>query len=216
MIKSSRQQMRQAVYAAMRRSILLNELKPGEVLTELGLADLHGCSQGTVREALLRLEADGLVTRSGHRGTHVTELDPEAADELVALRRRIEARGAQRAAARIGAADLADLARRQALMDEAAAGNDAYALLEQDIDFHLALFRLAGLPALEPILLRCMLHTHRQNVWAPRHQRPLAQTASRHRPIFVAAKQHDGAALARALEHHIDTIVAVTPAAQAS
>lgn len=213
---ATRQQLREAVYTTIRRSILTNELKPGAALTELGLARAHGCSQGTVREVLLRLEADGLVVRSGHRGTQVTELDPEAADELLFLRRRIEARGAHRVVKRVREHDLADLAHRQLLMDEAAAAGDAYTLLERDIDFHLALFRIAGLPALEQILLRCMLHTHRQNVWAPRHQRPLAQTATRHRPIIAAAQSRDGAGLARALEHHVDTIVDLAPTARAS
>lgn len=213
---ATRQQLREAVYTTLRRDILTNQLKPGAALTELGLAHAHGCSQGTVREVLLRLEADGLVVRSGHRGTQVTELDPEAADELLFLRRRIEARGAHRAVKRLRDQDLSELAHRQLLMDEAAAAGDAYALLERDIEFHLALFRLAGLPALEQILVRCMLHTHRQNVWAPRHQRPLAQTATRHRPIIAAAQARDGAGLARALEHHIDTIVDVAPTARAS
>ena len=44
---------------------MLNELKPGAVLTELGLAHEIGCSQGTVREALLRLQEDGLVVAHG-------------------------------------------------------------------------------------------------------------------------------------------------------
>lgn len=57
------------------------------------------CSQGTVREALLRLQEDGLVIRAGRRGTTVTPLDADAASEMLALRRRIETRGAARAAA---------------------------------------------------------------------------------------------------------------------
>jgi len=89
---------RDAAYATLKRRIMLNELKPCDRITELALAQDLGCSQGAVREALLRLQEDGLVIRAGHRGTTVTPLDPEEADEIIALRRRLEMRGALRAA----------------------------------------------------------------------------------------------------------------------
>ena len=85
------------VYGIVKRRIILNELTPETVLTELGLAHEIGCSQGPIREALLRLQEDGLVVRSGRR-TIVTRLTEEEADEMLALRRRIETRGALKAA----------------------------------------------------------------------------------------------------------------------
>jgi DNA-binding GntR family transcriptional regulator len=201
---------REATYASLKRRILLNELKPETVLTELGVAQELRCSQGTVREALLRLQEDGLVLRSGRRGTTVTPLDPEEAAEVLALRRRLEARGALRAAAAAGPQDLARLEGLVGAMAAAAEAGDDYALIELDTAFHLGIFQLAGLRALEQILLRCILHSHRQKLWEPRHRRPLARTASRHEPI-LAALQDSGEALAQALTHHIDTIVEIEP-----
>ena len=72
------------VYGIVKRRIILNELTPETVLTELGLAHEIGCSQGPIREALLRLQEDGLVVRSGRR-TIVTRLTAEEADEMLAL-----------------------------------------------------------------------------------------------------------------------------------
>jgi DNA-binding GntR family transcriptional regulator len=201
---------RDLVYDSLKQRILLNALAPETALTELGLAQEMGASQGTVREALLRLQEDGLVTRSGHRGTTVTPLDAEAAIEMLALRRQIEQRGALRAAARIDAAGLGALTELQRRMDGAAAAGEAYRLIELDVAFHMTIFRAAGLGALEPILNRCMLHTHRHKLWAPRHNRPLAETAARHRPILTALKQ-GGEALAASLGQHIDTIVDLAP-----
>ncbi len=150
------------VLATLRRRIMLNDLAPGSVLTELGLATDLACSQAAIREALLRLEGEGLVRRAGHQGTMVTDLDADAAMEILDLRRR---------------------------------------------DFHLALVRISGLHALEPILLRCIQHTGRFKLWAPWHQRPLMQTAMRHQPILAALRGDDTAALGRALGEHLDTIV---------
>lgn len=211
-----RERARDAVYQWLKRRIVLNELRPGDALTELGLAAEAGCSQGTIREVLLRLQEDGLVIREGHRGTAVTALDPEEAAELLALRRRIEMRGAERAAARVTPEQLADMRERYAAMVASAKRGDEYELLILDMGFHLALFRIAGLHALDQVLVRCMLHTHRSRLWAPAHRRPLSRTASRHKPLLDHLEARDGRALARALGEHIDTIVDVAPQALVS
>lgn len=186
---------------------MMNDLRPGSVLTELGLATELACSQAAVREALLRLEGEGLVRRAGHQGTMVTDLDGDAAMEMLDLRRRIETRAARRVTRRVTGGALDTLARLQERMFAAADAADPWALIEHDRDFHLALFRIGGLHALEPILLRCIQHTHRFRLWAPWHQRPLRQTAARHQPILTALRQGDAGTLARELGQHLDTIV---------
>lgn len=200
---------RDAIYATVKRRIVLNELRPGVVLTELGLAAELGCSQGPVREALMRLQEDGLVQRSGHRGTTVTPLDPEEAEEILALRRRIEIRGALRAARNIDQPARTRLEELRAGMKAAAEEGDEYGLISLDTEFHLEIFRLSGLRALEQILVRCILHSHRQKLWEPRHHRSLAETAARHERLYDLLVAQDGPALAEALGEHIDTIVEI-------
>lgn len=206
----SQPRLRETVYLHLKKLILLNELKPNTPLTELGIAESMGCSQGTVREALLLLQEDGLVLRSGHRGTTVTPLDAGTAEEMLALRRMIETRAARRAAALIDAGMLGELDMLQTEMDRNAADNNEFGVIESDIRFHMALFQVAGHRALEQILKRVILHTHRQKLWEPRHRRPLAETAGRHRQI-LAAIPLGGEALAAALGQHIDTIVDIAP-----
>src|SRR5690606_7516707 len=63
----------QAMYARLQREIMLGQLKPRAVVLELELAQRFGVSQGTVREALLRLQEVGLVHRLPHRGTTVAD-----------------------------------------------------------------------------------------------------------------------------------------------
>lgn len=196
-----------ALLSRLRRRIVLNELAPGHVLTELGIAAEIGCSQSAVREALLRLEGEGLVHRAGRQGTRVTDLDADAASEILDVRRRIELRGARRAARMAGAGDVAQLRGLLAAMHRAAEAADVWGVIEQDIELHLALFRIAGLEALEPILARCILHTQRFKLWAPWHQRPLEQTAARHAPLLDALQNGDGPLLTRLLAEHLDTMV---------
>jgi DNA-binding GntR family transcriptional regulator len=202
---------RDAIYATLKRKIVLNELKPGVALTELAVAADLGSSQGPVREALMRLQEDGLVLRRGHRGTAVSPLNPEEAEEILALRRRIEVRAAARVVRAVDAAALGRLTHLRERMDAAAEAGDEYGLIELDTEFHLAIFRLAELRALEQILVRCILHSHRQKLWEPRHRRPLAETAARHDVLLALLRARDGDALGRALGLHIDTIVEVQP-----
>lgn len=197
---------RNAVYQALKRQILLNELTPNTPLTELGLAHEMACSQGTVREALLRLQDDGLVLRSGHRGTSVTPLDADVASEMIAVRRQIETSAARRAAPLVQPEVLGQLELLQRDMDRYASAGDEFGVIESDMRFHMTLFRVAGFQALDQILTRVMLHTHRQKLWEPRHRRGLRETAARHRDI-VAAIPLGGEALASVLGAHIDTIV---------
>ncbi|WP_306225771.1 GntR family transcriptional regulator [Bosea beijingensis] len=194
------------VYGIVKRRIILNELTPETVLTELGLAHEIGCSQGPIREALLRLQEDGLVVRSGRR-TIVTRLTAEEADEMLALRRRIETRGALKAALQADGQALDDLRGLLSAMMEAAADGDEYRVIEADKDFHLALFRLSGLDALGQILARCIMHSNRYKLWAPEHRRPLIETARRHDVLYERLAAGDGSGLAAALGSHIDTIV---------
>jgi DNA-binding GntR family transcriptional regulator len=191
---------------------VLNERAPGAVLTELALAADLSSSQAVIREALIRLEGDGLVVRSGYQGTVVTDLDAEEAGEILGLRKRMEIRATRRICRLVSGGDMAVLSERLAEMRRAAAEDDLWALVSADTDFHLALFGISGLFAMQPILARCILHTHRFRAWAPWHRRPMMQTADRHLPIIEALTARDAAALRQELERHLDTIVETKPA----
>ena len=69
----------------------------GEPLTELDLAARFQCSQGTIREALLQLQEEGLVRRQGHRGTQVSACTVDEAVEMFRVRQQIECNGIVRA-----------------------------------------------------------------------------------------------------------------------
>lgn len=191
---------------------MLNERAPGAVLTELALAADLSSSQAVIREALIRLEGDGLVVRSGYQGTIVTDLDAEEAAEILSLRKRMESRATRRICRRASGGDVAVLSGQLADMRRAASEDDLWALVSADTDFHLTLFGISGLFAMQPILARCILHTHRFRAWAPWHRRPMIQTADRHVSIIEALAARDAAALRQELERHLETIVETKPA----
>jgi DNA-binding GntR family transcriptional regulator len=77
------------------------------------------------------------------------------------------------------------------------------------MDFHVAIFRLAGLDALESILVRCIIHGHRSKLWAPGHRRTLVETAARHDVLMKALQERDGPQLAAVIADHIDTMLLI-------
>ena len=198
-----------AVYHALKSAILLYEKRPGTPLVEQSLAGEFGCSQGTVREALLRLQEEGLVVRAGYRGSFVSDISAAEAAEMVAIRIRIETQGARRAAGRIDAADCSRLSDIIERMEQAAQAGDCYACSDLDRIFHFTVFRLSGLDALEPILNRCALNMHRYTVGANGSRSPasLADTARQHWRVLEALASADPEQAAQAVRQHIEAVV---------
>lgn len=200
------------VEAALRKAIVLGTLEPGATLRELDLADRFDCAQGTVREALMHLSEEGLVTRRARRDTHVAPASLEDADELLRIRHDIECRAARRIIAANDPALIPDLGHMLSAMRLAALEGDEYTLLEQDCLFHLRLFETAATPVVEPVLQRCLVHTQRYKVLnTTPGQRDLLTTANRHVAIIEAVATGRAEPLARALSHHITTIVDFGP-----
>jgi DNA-binding GntR family transcriptional regulator len=131
-------------YAALRERILKVELAPGSKLDEMGLVEELGCSRTPVREALIRLAADGLVTILPNYGARVTSLDLlEIAQyfEALELSQRIINHLAAR---RRTDADLAAIRARQGQFDAAVAADDADGMIRFNRDFHSAIGGACG------------------------------------------------------------------------
>src|ERR1700694_5843301 len=98
------------VYASVRAGILSGELEPGEAVREEALAEYFEVSRTPVREALLRLQAEGLLETGGSRGgLLVTEVSMQEALETYVVREALEGLVARLVAAHAGAAELEQL-----------------------------------------------------------------------------------------------------------
>lgn len=196
------------VYHALKRAILLRAREPGDTLLEQDLANEMNCSQGTVREALMRLQQDGLVTRRGYRGTFVSHTSADEAAMLAAVRIRIEMTAAARAAGSSGC-DSDELHATVAAMREHELAGDTYALSELDHRFHGLVLRAASFEAVEPILTRCMLHIHRHTVGNPlRHTQVRGENAAEaHHALLSELETGDVERAQAATRDHIEGVI---------
>lgn len=198
-----------SVYQDLKRKIVTGELTSNCPITEQALAQEYGCSQSTIREALMQLQLNGLVVRRGYQGTFVT--DPSILEAKLLLKLRIDIEtagipGAVRSMTRDCLEELRDLDRQ---MDDCQARQDFFGCSELDREFHLKLFRSSGLSVLEPILVKTSLVLHRIMI-------PKAQLDSiwnfpgvpPHSSILDALQQRDVQAAAETLKNHILMIAA--------
>lgn len=198
------------VYKTVKWAILSRHFKPETQLLETNLARQFACSQGTIREALLRLDDDGLVRRSGYRGTRVTETSLAEAVEMVRMRLTIE-----RAVARVLAVngverDRPALEALIADMQKARENADLFRRSELDRTFHAKLVGAADMELLSPILKRCSLHIHRYTLGGLEVPRDFFQDSGvgdEHRQLLIDLGSGDAARAEKAMTGHLARVL---------
>jgi DNA-binding GntR family transcriptional regulator len=130
----------QDVYQRILGDIRSGARMPGDRLTEVDLAETYKISRTPVREAMRRLEADGLVEHSPRRGASIRKLDHAEISELYDMRRVLEGAAAEFAARAASEVELAELAAIHRAMQKAKGIAALYDLNQQ---FHAALLDAA-------------------------------------------------------------------------
>ncbi|WHT20372.1 GntR family transcriptional regulator [Crossiella sp. CA-258035] len=178
-------------YQTLRAGILDGTYEPTERLGEVDLAEGLGLSRTPVREALRRLEVEGLVELEPHRGARVAQWTRADVEELYDLRMLLESFLARRAASRISQVALARLAQLRDTMAATAApgpGQDLARVAEANCEFHAIIGAAAASPRVLTMLTTVI-------------EMPLVlRTFHRYQP----------AELARSLSHHRELVDALT------
>jgi DNA-binding GntR family transcriptional regulator len=185
-----------ALYAAVHRQIIDGELGPGSVLSEADLTAAHQVSRTPVRNALARLEHDGLLDRTA-RGYTVRQRSPEEVVELFEARIVLELAVAETAAER---RSVLDLARLSHVLERAEASDDRAEFIELNTSFHVALREAAHNRAIVELMQRldAQLAVYDSRV-PPEDREP---TLKEHRCILDAVGAGDAAAARELMAAH--------------
>ncbi len=189
----------------LREAIVSGRFGPGERLREETLAKSIGVSRGPVREALARLEREGLIVIRRNRGAIVARLSDEDLDEVYSLRVAIEVLAVRRVAERI---DAAGLERLQAIVNriETAVGRgiDPGEAADLDLAFHDQIYDLAAHRRLRDVWfsLRPQIHILLldRNVTVDDFREFVA---SSHQDILDALRARDAAQAVALVEDHL-------------
>lgn len=131
------------VYEHLKQAIQTGEIHPGERLLETKIATALGVSRIPLREAIRKLEREGLVVFFPRRGIYASTLSVQDVDEIYAVRAVLEGLSARLAAQNHTPEDLARIDEILAVMAQIAAKNDAVALFQAGRDFHQAVLDAA-------------------------------------------------------------------------
>jgi DNA-binding GntR family transcriptional regulator len=151
------------VYGRILEAIIDRTLPPGHRIRQNELAERLGVSRQPVSHALHLLYRQGMVTESGRRGFEVTPLDPIRIRQLYEVRGAIDALAARLAAERskLDARGRADVAAALQAGRAIETGTSLAQLIALDVDFHSAIYRLAGNPAIEEMIAPQWPHMRR-------------------------------------------------------
>jgi DNA-binding GntR family transcriptional regulator len=192
-------------YQQLRDAILDGDIAPNRRLVEEELAAQLEVSRTPVREALLRLAQEGLVTRI--RGWVVRDHSPEEALRIVEARSAVESAAARLAAEHITVADLGQLAGIADAIDRP--GATVKELNRLNRQFHGLITAACGNPLLVQFAQRTNIsHWSLSATWLM-SARDAAEVNAEHRQMIEALKDRDGVAVESLVRVHIGRTQAI-------
>ena len=193
------------VYRRLRSDVLAGVFSAGELLYETGLTDRYGVSRTPLREALARLEQDGLLERAS-RGYRVRSGTPQDVLDIYQARTALESVAASNAAARRSALELARLAE---LTKAARQSTDPATERSHNAAWHELVWEAGHNPTVRDLLVRL---TDQLRIYDGRREEQVSDlhaTRDEHAAVLAAVRSGDGEAAARAMNGHLSRSRAV-------
>ncbi|MBZ5199802.1 GntR family transcriptional regulator [Planomicrobium chinense] len=181
-----------SVYDYLYNAIRTGDIKAGQTLTERDLANKIGVSRTPVREAIRKLEEQGLVTHVPHKGVKVVTLTVEKVKQLYEVRELLEGLAA-RTLSQIQTPEIIDeLTDYVARAEKEAVANNIKELSEINSEFHLTLARLSENFYLEAIMTMLQTQISLMMATSLSHEgRPL-ENIEEHKMMIGAIQSGDG------------------------
>ena len=187
---------REEIYIDLRRRIVEGTLPPGEVLRDKEIASNLGVSRTPVREAIRRLEDEGLVETASSRWTRVAPLDVEHALETYAIIKTLEVLSLRRAWRSLGDREVRGLVMFNNRMLEARRRGDPRSALAADSSFHNTWIARSDNSELVRLLFQIKLRLRRLEIAYFTTANRVSTSYDEHFPIIEAFEAHS---LARAV-----------------
>ena len=136
--------LRDVVFNTLRQAIITGEFAPGERLMEIALANRLGVSRTPVREAIRKLELEGLVVMIPRKGAEVAKITEKDLRDVLEVRSSLEELAAELAAERMNDEVKEKLEKALKEFEEAIESDDNAAIADSDVDFHDVIFVATG------------------------------------------------------------------------
>jgi DNA-binding GntR family transcriptional regulator len=195
-------------YQAISSAIANLQFKPGEALKQDHLARWLSISRTPVREALRRLEQDGIIQTVPGRGLVVTELTIKDVEDMLEMLRLLDAHAAELAARRRTAEQADRLAEVARALMAAAERHDVEAWSDADKPYHEIVFAASGNQLLRQTIRDVRRRLHRITINSGTRPERLLACTHEHLRVADAIVRGDAAAAAELMREHIDAMSA--------
>ena len=192
------------VFEKLENDIIQGVYPRGEILTELKLVDQLGVSRTPIREAIRKLELEGLVLMIPRKGAEVAKISEKSLRDVLEVRRSLEELAAELACQRMDAEALKDLEDAQKAFIQAVESGETMTMAEADEHFHDVIYMGTGNTRLVQILnnLREQMYRYRLEYIKDAEKRQILLVE--HESILRAIRSRHVAEAKEAVRAHID------------
>ncbi len=196
--------LRDVVFNTLRQAILIGELKPGERLMEIHLADRLGVSRTPIREAIRKLEREGLVTVKPRRGAEVAQITEKSMNDVLEVRRALDALCAELACERITAEGLEALKDACDSFEQSVQTGDNKKIAQADVALHDIIVQATGNQRLIQLVNNLSEQMYRYRFEYIKDSSQHQRLVEEHRVIYQSLVRKDRETAAEAARIHID------------
>jgi len=196
--------LRDVVFNTLRKAILTGELKPGERLMEIHLANRLGVSRTPIREAIRKLELEGLVIMIPRRGAEVAQITEKSLKDVLEVRRALDALCAELACDRISREEEVQLREACDEFERATGTKDATVIAGADVRFHDIIVCATGNQRLIQLINNLSEQMYRYRFEYIKDENRHDNLVDEHRIIYESIVKRDKEQAARAAKLHID------------
>ena len=199
--------LRDVVFNTLRQAILRGELKPGERLMEIQLANKLGVSRTPIREAIRKLELEGLVLMIPRKGAEVAEITEKSLRDVLEVRRALEELSVQLACEKITKEEIRELERVAKEFQQVVKSSDITEIAEVDVRFHDIIYTATDNQKLIQLLNNLREQMYRYRVEYMKRDGVFPQLIAEHEAIIRHIENNEKEKATEVMCRHIDNQV---------
>lgn len=196
--------LRDVVFQTLRQAILKGELQPGERLMEIKLAEKLGVSRTPIREAIRKLELEGLVVMIPRKGAAVANITEKDTKDVLEVRRTLEMFAVEVACDRITPEQLQALKAAAKAFEASKGSNDVIRIAENDMKFHEIIYEATQNERLVQMLNNLRENMYRYRIEYLKDPNYYDSLVREHRKILEAIETKDRENARIYMRDHID------------
>lgn len=195
--------LRDVVFHTLREAILRGDLKPGERLMELQLAEKLGVSRTPIREAIRMLEQEGLAVTMPRRGAEVAKMTLKDMEDVLEIREALDELAVRIACARITDEQLKKLSEVKKQFESSTQTGDVKKIAEADVSFHDVIYEATCNPKLVTLLNNLREQVYRYRVEYIKNPKNYPVLIKEHEAILQSLKDREVDRAVSAMQEHV-------------